>query len=199
MSGFVWVKTIRGARTAGFFAFKASDGKLYASDGTGLDPPPNSVMIFGEELITAISKSGSKGMYVCAWYKTSDVWSRYMHQVWNEHLDAYSMVDNAIAKISVGAGIQSPHNSSKEVVAQKKADAMAKKDNIESNFKQSVKTTLQLLKTMTVRALARAPRALALALVRALIRARARALVRALVRALALARALVPRAERFGP
>eukprot|EP00966_Prymnesium_polylepis_P187806 4354001-Prymnesium_polylepis.1 len=49
MSGFVWVKTIKGARTTGFFALQVSDGKLYVSDGTCLDPPSGNVMIFGEE------------------------------------------------------------------------------------------------------------------------------------------------------
>lgn len=151
MPGFVWVKTMIGARTAGFFAFRAGDGKLYASDGTSLDPPPGSVMLSDGELITAITKSAPKGMYVTAWKATQNDWSQYLHEAWNEHLGVYSTMDNAVAKIADSAGILSPHNSSKEVVAEKKAGAMSKKNKIELEFKDRIETSLRLLKPMTVR------------------------------------------------
>eukprot|EP00966_Prymnesium_polylepis_P187807 4354001-Prymnesium_polylepis.2 len=64
------------------------------------------------------------------------------------------MLDNAIAKITEVAGIPSPHNSSKEVVAEKKAGARDKMDKIEGDFKERINTALQLLKHITVRALA---------------------------------------------
>lgn len=154
MPGFVWVKTMKGTRTAGFFALRASDDKLYESDGTSLDPPSASVIISNEELITAINKSTPKGIYVCAWKETSQEWSQYLHSVWNEHLGDYDIVSKAIAKIVDATGVKSPHNSSKEVVAENKMGAKARKDKIERDFKAKITTTLQLLKPMTVRALA---------------------------------------------
>lgn len=153
MTEFVWVKTIRGSRTAGMFAFRGSDGKLYASDGAVLVPPSGSVMIFGGELTTAINKSAPKGMYVFSWKNTADDWYRYLK---NEHLAAYATMDGAIAKIAGGIGVTSPHNSSKELIAEKKADVKAKKDMIELGFKECISTNLQLMKPMTVRALTRA-------------------------------------------
>lgn len=152
MPGFVWVKTISGTRTAGFFAFQVSDGKLYSPDGTS--PPLSSTMIFGEELITMISKSLPKGMYVRAWHENQHEWYRYLHSTWNKYLDAYFTLNKTIAMVLDAAGIPSPHNSAKDVLAEKKAGAKIKKAKIELEFKDNIVTTLQLLKPMTVRALA---------------------------------------------
>jgi len=158
MPEFVWVKTRAGARTAGFFAFQASGGNLYTSDGTSLEPPPGSVMIAGEELITAISKSAPKGMYVCAWKQTQGEWSQYIHEAGNEHLDAYSAVDGAIAKITDSAGMLTPRNSSKEMIAQKKMGARARKAKVEGDFKDSINNAVQLLDSVTVSAPTPSPR-----------------------------------------
>ena len=137
MPGFVWVKTMTGARTAGFFAFRASDDKIYTSDGTSLELPPGGVMISGDDLITAISKSAPKGMYVTAWKETKDEWYQYLRGSWNEHLCVYSTVDDAITQIVDSAGMLTPRNSSKEVVSEK---------------------SQKLLKPMTVRARVRTSR-----------------------------------------
>ena len=113
MPGFVWMKTTNGARTAGFFAFQASDGKFYASDSTTLDPPPGSVILFTEELITSMKKSSPKGIYVCTWTETRDEWYRYLLETWDEDLDAYLIVDSVITNITDLSGIPTPRNSSK--------------------------------------------------------------------------------------
>ena len=154
--GFVWFKTISGTRTSGMFAFQDSDGMLYTSDGTGLDPPSGSVKILGEELFTLLEKSAPKGMYVCAWKQDSDEWARYMDENWFDHLDAYVKMDKAIAKVVDVTGLLSPRQSSHEVVAQKKAAAKLKKDTNERKFKESITTALQILKPMTVRGTRRA-------------------------------------------
>ena len=196
MPGFVWVKTMIGARTAGFFALHARDDKLYASDGTNLEPPPGSVMISGEELMTAINKSAPKGIYVCAWKATQNVWSQYLHEAWNEHLDAYSLVDGAITKIAASTGMLSPHNSSKEVLAEKMAGVKARKDKVERDFKDSITTALQILKPMTVRALGRArPLAAPLACASSRALGRVRACVRTVVRTLTCALGLASGAQ----
>ena len=152
MPGFVWLKTITGTRTAGFFALRASGDKLYTSNGTSLDPPPSGVMISGDELSTAISKSATKGMYVNMWNETKDEWYQYLHGSWNEHLGVYFTMDDAITKIAGAAGILTPRNSSKDVVAEKRAGAMARKKQIELEFKDGIRKSLQLLKPETVSA-----------------------------------------------
>lgn len=151
MPGFLWCKTISGARTAGFYAFQAGD-ELYTCDGTRLDPPPGSVMLSGAEMVSAIGKSGPKGMYVKAWMNTKDDWFQHINTFFHEHMGVFSALDNAIATITDSAGILSPHNASKEVVAQKKAVAISKKNMIEHQYEDHIKTSLQLLKPMTVRA-----------------------------------------------
>lgn len=157
MPGFVWVKTIKGARTAGFFAFQASGGKLYTSEGTHLELPPGSVMMSGEELMTTISKSSPKGMYVCAWKETRDEWSQYLDatsQTIRSSISCrpdYFMLNNAITTITDMAGMSTPRNQSKDVVAERKADARAKKAKIELDFKDKIDKALQLLKPYTVR------------------------------------------------
>ena len=155
VSGFVWIKTIKGYRTAGFFAFKANDDKLYASDGTVLDPPVGSVMIFGEQLLVTINKSSPMGMYVCQWKKHSDEWSEFLTGDATVHYASMNAVITSIAEV---VGIPAVVNhSSKEVVAEKKADAAALKEQTELEFKQGVSAALQILRSMTVRALARPP------------------------------------------
>jgi hypothetical protein len=152
MSGFVWLKTIAGARTAGLFAFRDEDDNLYAYDGTKLDPPEGSIMLCGDELITAIKKSTSKGVYVCAWKETKDEWHNYLHETWNEHVHAYSVVDTAITTIASSAGMLSPHNRSKELLAELRARTMASKKQIQLQFEDGIKKSLQVLKPLTVRA-----------------------------------------------
>jgi hypothetical protein len=154
MSGFVWVKTICGARTTGLFAFRGRDDKLYTSDGTRLDPPSGSVMIQGRELFTTINKSAPKGMYVKGWHAAD--WNRYLHasNASGEAWAAYNRVNADVEWVAGVSGITSPHHASKEVVAEKKAGAKTKKDKIELEFKESICATLRLLKPMTVRALA---------------------------------------------
>tara|TARA_B110000027_G_scaffold130036_1_gene152306 strand:+ start:598 stop:1074 length:477 start_codon:yes stop_codon:yes gene_type:complete len=157
MAGFVWLKTIKGARTAGLFAFQANDGKLYAHDGTSMDPPSGSVMISGEELITTISKSTLKGLYVCEWTKTRAAWNTHINGAWNEYLGAYSVVDSAIKKITDLAGLDRRAVSSPRTVAEKKAAAKEKKEAIEREFGDSILTALHRLKPTTVRTLVAHP------------------------------------------
>lgn len=154
MSGFVWVKTRCGLRTCGFFAFRARDGKLCTSDGNGLDPPSDSVMIQGDELLTAINKSAPKGMYVSDWHVAD--WNRYLHasNASEEDWAAYTVVNTAVESVDGVSGITSPRHDSKDVVAEKKAGAKARRDSIENDYKESIKWALRLLKPDTVRALA---------------------------------------------
>lgn len=156
MTGFVWVKTTYGARTAGFFAFQASDGKLFTSDGTHLQMPLGSVMLSGEELLTVINKSSPKGMYVCAWNETRDEWSQ--HLATNQTIKSsiacrpdYFMLNDAVKAITDTAGMPTPHNQPKDAVAEKLAYAKAKREKIEFDFKESINKSLHLLKPNTVR------------------------------------------------
>ena len=156
MPGFVWVKTITGTRTAGFFAFQARDGMLYASDGTRLNPPPGSVMLHGDALLTAISKSTPKGVYVRTWMETQSEWSRYVSansQSISSSISCrpdYFMLNNAVASIVDNAGIPTPHNRSTDVVAEMKADARVKREKIELDFRDKIETDLRILKPLTV-------------------------------------------------
>lgn len=156
MTGFVWLKTITGKRTTGFFALQANDGKLYTSDGINLQPPLGSVMVIGDEMITTIKKSSPKGMYVYAWKATSAQWCQYVHNTWKEHLHSYAMVNHTILNLIDTNGVPSPHNASKEVIAQKRANVKRNKDKIERDFKDNIHESLQDMKSMTVRARAAA-------------------------------------------
>ena len=156
MPGFVWVKTAYGARTAGFFAFQASDGKLFKSDGTHLQMPLGSVMLSGEELLTVINKSSPKGMYVCAWNESRDEWSQHLgtSQTIKSSIICrpdYFMLNNVIKAITDMAGMPTPHNQPKDVVAEKLAYAKAKREKVELDFKGSIDKSLHLLKPNTVR------------------------------------------------
>ena len=158
MPGFVWVKTQQGTRTAGFFAFQASEGQVFTSDGTQLELPPGCVVVHNEELMTMINKSTPKGIYVSAWEETRDKWSQYLRGISltiNGSIlcrPDYFMLNNAITAITEMAGIPTPRNRSKDVVAEKKADAMANKNKIELDYKDKIETSLQILKPKTVRA-----------------------------------------------
>ena len=147
---FVWVKTMQGTRTKGFFALQCSDGRSYASDGTELNLP--SVVLFGNELIKTICKSAPKGIYACAWKETSEAWCRILHQASEEQQLAYTTIDNAIMT-TIGFDIPKYKHCSKDVVAEKKAAAKAKKEMIKLEFEKHIITTLKLLKPMTVGAL----------------------------------------------
>lgn len=67
-AAFLWVKTIIGARTSGFFALQTDDA-LYDKSGSLLQPPWGSVMLSGAEFLSQVQNSNPLGIYATVWRK----------------------------------------------------------------------------------------------------------------------------------
>lgn len=143
---FVWIKTICGCRTAGYFTF-SWQGDLYRDDGSIIILPPGTVTLQDDDLINNIKTSSIKGVYQVAW-TTSRIG---MQQLCLRHgaMALFEMMEATFSFIQSNA-LKSPHHMTKKEIEQR-AEERRKSDELSyKSFVTDTTEALDLFKTITV-------------------------------------------------
>lgn len=159
-SGFLWLKTICGSRTSGFFVLRhyAENGcVIYKHDGNQIVPAPNQVMVSGMDLRSTIQASSRKGMYLADWIATRDDWRVLCEQL---EVSVLFRDNNRLFDI-INCGLSPRRQTSKEAMEHKKMELIEAADAKKAEFRLDVRNAMATLRTLTVRASGSANRVLA--------------------------------------